>query len=208
MDAEHFAAEAQAHHRQLVRVVYLLSHDERLAEDAAQEALVRAWERVDRGESFESLAAWTTTVALNWTRTQLRRRDVEHRVLGRAVRTGRATRVATPSDDRSGSSPTREDAGPRRPTGRESEHPTGPLSSDVVAALGALPLRQREVVVLHYLLDQDLATIAEHAGISVGAVKNALFHGRRRLARALTRDDLPTAPAGPSPAAPLREDRP
>ena len=89
MDAEHFAAEASAHHRRLVRVVYLVAGDARLAEDAAQEALLRAWERVDRGESFDSLAAWTTTVALNWTRTQLRRREAEHRALSRAVHSGR-----------------------------------------------------------------------------------------------------------------------
>ena len=48
-----------------------------------------------------------------------------------------------------------------------------------------LPERQREVVVLHYLLDMDVSTIAATVERSVGAVKNALFHGRASLAESL-----------------------
>ncbi len=40
----------------------------------------------------------------------------------------------------------------------------------------ALPRRQREVAVLHYVEDLPITLIAEIVGSSEGAVKNALYH--------------------------------
>ena len=48
LDAEGFAAEAGDLYTRLCRVVYLLAGDPGLAEEAAQEALARAWQRVLR----------------------------------------------------------------------------------------------------------------------------------------------------------------
>ena len=80
--------------------------------------------------------------------------------------------------DRSG------DEGPAWAPAVEAEAPgdEAGLSADVHAAVLALPRRQREVVVLHYLLDEDTPTIASICGISEGAVRNALFHARAALA--------------------------
>jgi RNA polymerase sigma-70 factor (ECF subfamily) len=49
------------------------------AEDAVQEALLRAWTRSSRGERIERLGAWVVTVALNLSRSGLRRRIAERR---------------------------------------------------------------------------------------------------------------------------------
>ncbi|EXG81258.1 RNA polymerase sigma factor [Cryptosporangium arvum] len=51
----------------------------------------------------------------------------------------------------------------------------------VVASVGALPVREREVVVLFYLLDLSLESCAEICGIPVGTVKSRLSRGRRML---------------------------
>lgn len=56
---------------------------------------------------------------------------------------------------------------------------------DLQRALRDLPVRQREVVVLHYLLDLPVAEVAELLGLSTGGVKHALFRARRSLAAAL-----------------------
>jgi RNA polymerase sigma-70 factor (ECF subfamily) len=56
---------------------------------------------------------------------------------------------------------------------------------DLHRALRGLPERQREVVVLHYLLDLPVAEVAELLGLSTGGVKHALFRARRSLADAL-----------------------
>lgn len=51
--------------------VALVTGDQSAAEDAVQEALLRAWERT---HPIERLDAWIVTVALNLTRSGLRRR--------------------------------------------------------------------------------------------------------------------------------------
>jgi RNA polymerase sigma-70 factor (ECF subfamily) len=176
VDADSFAEAAVAEHLRLVQVVFLVTGDRGLAEEGAQEALLRAWERVDRGIPLDSLTAWTTTVALNWCRTQLRRRGAESRALRRL-----------------------------RPTERSVDPPGLPMAPDVHQAILRLPFRQREVVVLHYLLDQDVATVARTAGVSTGAVKNALFHARLALARHLGVDADPVDVPAPAPTAPAEE---
>jgi RNA polymerase sigma-70 factor (ECF subfamily) len=167
-DAETFASATIDLYLRLARAAYLLCGGRELAEECAQEALARAWQRLSAGEPIESLPAWTTVVALNWARAQLRRRGAEGRALRRL--------------------------GPRR---QIAEAPPPALSDDVHRAVLALPLRQREVVVLHYFLDQDVATIAATAGISTGAVKNALFNARASLvARLGTPQDQPLSASG------------
>lgn len=49
-------------------------------------------------------------------------------------------------------------------------------STDLVAAVRRLPPRQREVVVLRYLLDLDTATTARSLGIAPGTVAAHLHH--------------------------------
>lgn len=70
---------------------------------------------------------------------------------------------------------------------------SGPTSDPDVAALvdleravAALPGRQREAVILHYLLDLDVATVAALLGVSDGTIKTALSRGRAKLAETLT----------------------
>lgn len=58
-------------------------------------------------------------------------------------------------------------------------------SVDLQRALRDLPGRQREVVVLYYLLDLPVAEVADLLGLSAGGVKHALFRARRSLAGAL-----------------------
>ena len=64
-------------------------------------------------------------------------------------------------------------------------------SVDLHRALRTLPARQREVVVLHYLLDMPVTEVAELLGLSTGGVKNALFRARHSLARALAVEEVP-----------------
>jgi RNA polymerase sigma factor (sigma-70 family) len=54
-----------------------------------------------------------------------------------------------------------------------------------------LPSRQRQVVVLHYYLDQPVRSIGDVLGIKESAVKNALHKARGSLLAALTMDNTP-----------------
>lgn len=61
----------------------LVAGSREAAEDAVQEALARAWERTERAEPIDSLAAWVTRVALNLSKSRLRRMRAEARAVGR-----------------------------------------------------------------------------------------------------------------------------
>jgi RNA polymerase sigma-70 factor, ECF subfamily len=67
----------------LVAAVALTSGSRPAAEDAVQEALLRAWERSEKGEEIDSLEGWVTTVALNLVRSGLRRMRSERRARAR-----------------------------------------------------------------------------------------------------------------------------
>lgn len=162
---ERFSAQVVDLHRTLVRVTYAMSGDVDLAEDCAQEALLRAWQRLESGERIDTLEAWSVTVALNCCRSQLRRTTSDRRKAERLM----SERATTPGAV---------SGAPARATTIEDD--------DVRFAVLALPRRQREVVVLRYLLDMDVAAIAASVGRSEGAVKNALHHARSTLARSLS----------------------
>ena len=57
-----------------------------------------------------------------------------------------------------------------------------PVDADLVAALRALPERQREAVVLHHLGDLSVEYCAVAMGVAVPTVKAHLQRGRARLA--------------------------
>src|SRR5262249_16970247 len=65
------------HYPRLVGAVALVTGDVASAEDAVQEAIVRAWERTERGEGVVALDRWGAAVALNLSRSGLRRLRVE-----------------------------------------------------------------------------------------------------------------------------------
>lgn len=87
-DAEVFCA--QILHR-LVGSLSLYVGDRPLAEEIAQEALARAWERWDRVGSMDSPEAWVFKTARNLARRRLSRRVAERRVVAL-----RADRRSTP----------------------------------------------------------------------------------------------------------------
>jgi RNA polymerase sigma-70 factor (ECF subfamily) len=64
----------------LVAAVALMEDSRATAEDAVQEALARAWERSGRGaEPLDNLSAWVTRVAMNLSKSRLRRLRAEAR---------------------------------------------------------------------------------------------------------------------------------
>jgi RNA polymerase sigma-70 factor (ECF subfamily) len=60
-----------------------------------------------------------------------------------------------------------------------------PVSVEALAlvhALGTLPIRHRQAIVLHYLVDLPVEEVAATLGTSAGTVKSWLARGRRELA--------------------------
>jgi RNA polymerase sigma-70 factor (ECF subfamily) len=145
----------------VVAGVALLCGSRAMAEDAVQEAVVRAWERSERGESIQSLPAWTAVVATNMVRSRFRRLRVERR---ERLRAGGMPAPVTDG------------------------WPAGEAAEDravVLAALSALPRRQREATVLRYYLDLDVVEVARALGVTEGTAKTTLHRARRTLLAAL-----------------------
>ncbi len=61
---------------------------------------------------------------------------------------------------------------------------------DLRRALQALPARQRQAAILHYLADLPVAAVADLMGITDGAVKSHLFAARAALRRSLEASDV------------------
>ena len=143
----------------LVNGMALLCGSLPAAEDAVQEALARAWEASERGRHIESPRAWVTQVARNLLRDRFRRFAAERRARGRL-----ASRIAPPDQGLEG-------------------------IADVQRAVATLPRSQREVAVLRYYLEYEVAEIAAVLRIPEGTVKSTLHRARRSLAAALREDD-------------------
>lgn len=135
------------------------------AEDVAQETFARALARWPRLSSYELPEAWVRQVALRLATDAGRR-------LRRAIRTSLRLRGVSTVAGPSAAGPT-------------------PDESLAFTALGPalmlLPLREREVIVLHYFLDLPVERIAHERRIPAGTVKARLASGRRRLERELGR---------------------
>jgi RNA polymerase sigma-70 factor (sigma-E family) len=141
-----------AHHRRLVGLARLLVDDLPTAEDVVQEAFTSLYRRWPWIRDKSAAVSYLQASVANGARSNLRRR-----------RTARTTELEAPVALPSAES-----------TVVDAED-----SRALVAALAGLPVRQRQVLVLRYYLDQSEAEIAATLAISRGAVKQ---HASRALA--------------------------
>jgi RNA polymerase sigma-70 factor (sigma-E family) len=128
----------------LLRTAYLLTRDHALAEDLLQTALAKAWSSWHRIEADPE--SYVRRILVNTFSTWWRRRW-------------------------NGELPTEELP---EPAGRHPYHggPDMAESTDLWAAVGRLPKRQRAVVVLRFYEDMSEAATADLLGVSPGTVKS------------------------------------
>jgi len=134
------------HYPTVRRALILALGSTELAEDATQEAFVRACVRWSRVRVMERPAAWVYVTATNNARDQFRRSQRQ------AVAQERSSRPDLSLDD-----------------------PAAAIARvDVVRALDALPPRQRLAVVLRYLGGLRNEEVARAMKCSVGTVKSTV----------------------------------
>lgn len=130
----------------LVGSLALYCNDAGVAEELAQEALLRAWRRWPEVSSYHDPEAWVWRTGFNLARSWFRRRGAEHRANRRAG----AGEVSF-------------------------ELPDIPSALAVRAIVSTLPNRQRAALVARYYAGLSVEATAEALGCAPGTVK-ALTH--------------------------------
>ena len=153
------------------RTAYLIARNSADAEDATQDAFVKAYYALDRFRSAEPFRPWILRIVSNEARN--RRRSA-----------GRRERLALRLVERRGPG----DAAPSPDAAAIAQETRRTL----LAALETLPERDREVIACRYLLELSEAETAQTLGVRPGTVKSRLSRGLARLRRELPAGFAPT----------------
>jgi RNA polymerase sigma factor (sigma-70 family) len=165
-DATAFGALVDAFAEVAFRTAYLVTGDAAEAEDATQEAFVKAYRAIDRFHEGSPFRPWLLRIVGNTARN--RRRSATRRVgLRLRAQAEAATSPTTPSPE----------VGALRDERRRA----------LLDAVNALSADERLVIAGRYFLDLSEVEIAELTGVARGTVKSRLFRARQRLAQTLGR---------------------
>jgi len=157
-DTDAFAAIAGPRLDRLFATASLILRDRGQAEDAVQDALVRAWRDLRSLRDPRKFDAWLRRLVVNACRDQSRR----HRRHERHI-------LLLPDHD--------------RPTADAS---AALADSDAIErGLRQLSIDHRAVIVHHYFLQLSLSEVADALGIPVGTAKSRLHHARHALRSAI-----------------------
>jgi RNA polymerase sigma-70 factor, ECF subfamily len=161
-DGDAYASLVRAHQDIAFRTAMLITQDAAEAEEAAQDAFVKAWRALGRFREGEPLRPWLLTIVANEARN--RRRSA-----GR--RTALAVRAFKPDgEDRSA----------------EAQVIAGETRAALLAALSRLRDDDRLVLGCRYLLELSEAETASALGVRPGTVKSRTSRALARLREEVT----------------------
>jgi RNA polymerase sigma-70 factor (ECF subfamily) len=157
--ADDLAVLVERHHGPLLGYLYRMTGGDRpLAEDLVQEAFLRVLRSIGQYQYPRPFKPWLYAIATNLVRDHYKRAETRYTVggTGEELTRGQAVR-------------------PEERVLADEE------AGQVAAAVMALPVQQREAVILRYYQSLSLAEIADALGVPLGTVKSRLYHGLRRL---------------------------
>lgn len=167
-DHDAFAELVYTYQDSVYNLCYRILSDPAEAEDAAQEAFLRAYTNLSRYDPARSFKTWVLTIASNYCIDRLRRRRM---------------RMVSMDDDDDPTSPslTLSDDRPQP----EAEMLSIEQSEAVQLLLEQLPSEYRAAVVLRYWYDYSYVEIASILNTTESAIKSRLFRARQMLAEKL-----------------------
>jgi RNA polymerase sigma-70 factor (ECF subfamily) len=142
----------------LINLAYRFCHDRGRAEEMAQEAFLRAYRALSQWRKDAVFSTWLFALATNLYRSELRR--IPARMVPVSLED-----IAEPADARASD-------------GGLEDHDR---DLAVRRAVGALPAKYREALILFYFHDMDVTTAARSLGLPEGTLKARLFRGREIL---------------------------
>ncbi|MCD6424779.1 MAG: sigma-70 family RNA polymerase sigma factor [Anaerolineales bacterium] len=171
---EAFSELVEKYQKPVFSVCYRMLGTPTAAEDAAQEAFIRAYQALDRYDPERSFATWILSIASNYSIDQLRKKKV--------------TILSMDSDKHAWLAPP--DPGPSP----EKVALDKEKNALVQAILADLTETDRAAVVLQYWHDYSYEEIAETLDLSSSAVKSRLFRARKLMAEKWQEMQLISAP--------------
>jgi RNA polymerase sigma-70 factor (ECF subfamily) len=160
-DGSAYASLVRDHEETAFRIAYVICGNAADAEEAAQEAFVKAFRALGRFRSGEPLRPWLLAIVANEARNRRRSAGRRAALVLRAAGEGRPSGEAAPSPEAALL------AGERRAT--------------LLAAMARLHERDRTVIACRYLLDLSEAETAAALDVRPGTVKSRLSRALDRL---------------------------
>jgi RNA polymerase sigma-70 factor (ECF subfamily) len=165
-DAEAFRELVEAYSPKLFRLAFRITGDEQTAEDAVQEAFLRAYRSLGRFDARSQFGTWLHRIAVN-AALELVRKQQRHRSHHQHHQEEEQQPLPSP------------DPGPDRiALGLEVERA-------VRSALGDLSPMERTAFVLRHFEGRSIAEICDQLGLGASAGKQAVFRAVKKLRRVL-----------------------
>jgi RNA polymerase sigma-70 factor (ECF subfamily) len=165
-DVEAYGELVRRYQASVFSVCYRLAGERRQAEDWAQEAFIRAYQRLHTYDAARPFGPWMRRVAANLCLNRLEQ----------------APPAGAAFDDERDEPPAGESADPA------AAHEQAERAATLRAALAALPAHYRAVIELRHFEEMSYAEIAAALNLPLSDVKSHLYRARQLLARSLPPD--------------------
>lgn len=164
-DDEAFTRLVETYQTPVFNLCYRMLGEPELAEDAAQETFLRAYQHIHRYDQKRPFATWLLSIAAHYCIDRLRRRKF--------------SMFSMDVEDEEGNSFEIADMDAPNPEG---EAITGQTNERVHAMLQGLDTTDRAAVIMRYWYDYSEKEIADSLNLTVSAVKSRLHRARKELA--------------------------
>jgi RNA polymerase sigma-70 factor (ECF subfamily) len=156
----------EAYQKPVYNLCYRMLGEPEMAEDAAQETFLRAYQHLDRYDEKRPFATWLLSIAAHYCIDRLRRR--------------RFSMFSIDEEDDDGPAFELPDADAPNPERESVRHEDQERLHDILASLDEL---DRAAIVMRYWNDASEVEIAESLGLTVSAVKSRLHRARLALGK-------------------------
>jgi len=167
-DQDAFRVLVERHSRTLFRLAHRMTGNEQDAEEVVQEAMLRAYRRLDKFEARSNFGTWLYRIAVNCSLDMMRKRRPEK--AQRQLAKGDETEMQDPLDTAVSNDP-----GPDRLM------LSGELGEQVRVAMMNLSPVERTAFVMRHFEGNSIEEIGATLGLGAGATKNSVFRAVQKL---------------------------
>jgi RNA polymerase sigma-70 factor, ECF subfamily len=171
-DSDAFRVLVDRHGRRLFRLAYRMTGNEHDAEEIVQDALLKAYRRLERFESRSNFGTWLYRICANCALDRMRKQKSED---------SRREPAGNPEE---GVPDALETAASTAP-GPDRLAMSGELGAGVRTAMESLSATERAAFVMRHVDGSSIEEIATTLDLSIGATKNTVFRAVQKLRKEL-----------------------